>query len=150
MGFLRSRITACRRFCVALLVTVAHATIVPLSHSQATEHCVVEASAVFNQALSTHRAVLFEVLAGKRRGRWQPDGTFRAAFLSQNARALRDIRNLLSREDRDETGLLQAFRRLLKTKLPRGVYLPKAVRDDETAKFHDSVRAYLSCLSLLN
>ena len=94
--------------------------------------------------------VLFEVLAGKRRGRWQPDGTFRNAFLSRNARALRDIRNLLSRDDWEETALLESFRRLLNTRLPQGVYLPKSVRATETAKFHKRVRRYVSCRNKSN
>lgn len=146
MGFLLSRIMGYRRVSVAIVVTMLQATVVPLSQSQATERCSAEASHVFNQALSTHRVVLFEVLAGKRSGRWQPDGTFRTGFLSQNARVLRDIRNLLGREDQGEVALLQSFRRLLQTRLPPGVHLPKAVRAYETAKFHDTVRAYLSCL----
>ncbi len=149
MGSKSSRIVACRRFGMALLVAILHATFVPLGQSQV-ENCFTEASAVFNQALSTHRTVLFEVLAGKRRGRWQPDGTFRDAFLSRNARALRDIRNLLSRDDWEETALLESFHRLLNTRLPQGVYLPKSVRATETAKFHKRVRRYVSCRNKSN
>ncbi len=139
-----SQVMGSRRCRAALLAIAFHALLPPQVHGQA-PNCTIEASAVFNQALSTHRAVLVEVLAAKRRGRWQPDGTFRAPFFSRNARTLRDIRHLLTRDDIDESALLKTFRRLLNTSLPQGVTLPRALRMDERERFQESVDAYVSC-----
>lgn len=147
MNRILSRILNCRPFGTVLLAMALHAPFVPLAQSQV-DNCSTEASAVFNQALSTHRTVLSEVLAAKRRGHWQPDGTLRITFFSRNAKALRDIRELLTRDDSDEIALLQPFHRLLNTRLPQGVSLSKALRAKETTRFQESVRAYVSCQSM--
>jgi hypothetical protein len=109
--------------------------------------CAMESQRVFRSAFSTHRAVLNRVLLVERRGGWRPDGTFRAEFLGRNARILRDIRNLLTRNAIDEASLIRAFSRLLLGRVPDGATLPKRTRADEKARFTDSVRTLLLCRS---
>jgi hypothetical protein len=127
----------------AILVMLSAA---PTSHAHGqVETCSQQATAVFNQAISTYRTVLLEVLAAERSGRWRPTGTFRHTFFRQNARALSDIRTLLSRQDADEASLLRPFRRLVHVGLPRGARLSNTARRGETLRFQLVARDYLAC-----
>lgn len=128
----------------ALTIAILQLAFTTLVHAQV-ETCSPEAEVVFNQAVSTYRAVLVEVLGAERRGRWRPSGTFRQGFFRQNARALRDIRVLLNRQDTNQATLLKPFGRLVNVRLPTGVTLPHAVRRGESARFRRSVRDYFAC-----
>jgi len=130
---------------IGALVTAAALSCYAHASWAGPHNCTAESSAVFNQALSTHRAVLNEVLASKRRGRWHPDGTYRSPFFSHSARVLRDIKSMLILRNSDEGALLRPFRLLLATRLPDGERLPKTLRRRETARVRTSVQAYIAC-----
>ena len=142
-----SRIARSPRPLVRALLSVLAITICFISPcANAQSHgCSMESQRVFSSAFSTHRAVLNRILRVERRGRWRPDGTFRVAFLSRNARALRNIRNLLSSDTTEDRPFIRAFNGILSGRVPAGASLSKSSRTRERVRFSQAVQDYLTC-----
>ena len=126
---------------IAIVVLCAEARAQPSS-------CSEESRAVFLGAFSTHRALVRTVVRAAEQGRWHPDGAFRTGFFAQNARLLRDIRDLLRDRELSTSSVNRAFHRILTTKLPTGVSFSARLRRSHSLAFASALNAYQACLAM--
>lgn len=121
----------------ALIAVVVGAT-VKSTHAQSAS-CVeiseVSGDAVFNQALSTVRAVITGALKARAQGSWRPDGSFKGPFLAQSGASLRRIREELSQVTVSKTVLLDAFDDIFDVRFPKGLEALARVKRSERRKF---------------
>lgn len=95
----------------------------------------VSADEVFNQALSTVRAVITGALRARSQGTWRPDGSFKGPFLARSGDSLRRIREELSQATVSKAVLLSAFDDIFNVRFPEGLRTVSRIKRSERRKF---------------